>query len=54
MKGNDIDSNIARFHELAKLVLNLVTPEENRVDWYIWGLSPEIRGNVTSADPKTL
>ena len=54
MKGNDIDSYTVRFHELAKLVPHLVTPEENRVDWYIWGLSPEIRGNVTSADPKTL
>ncbi|KAJ9544811.1 hypothetical protein OSB04_024518 [Centaurea solstitialis] len=54
MKGNDIRSYITRFHELAKLVPHLVTPEENRVDRYVWGLSPEIRGNVTAADPKTL
>ncbi|KAJ9566774.1 hypothetical protein OSB04_002740 [Centaurea solstitialis] len=43
-----------RFHELAKLVPHLVTPEQNRVDRYVWGLSPVIRGNVTAADPKTL
>ncbi|KAI3715141.1 hypothetical protein L6452_22111 [Arctium lappa] len=54
MKGNDIDSYTARFHELAKLVPHLVTPEENRVDRYVWGLAPEIRGDVTSGNPKTL
>ena len=30
----------------------LVTPEENRVDRYVWGLSPEIRGEF--GNPKTL
>ncbi|KAJ9539536.1 hypothetical protein OSB04_032269 [Centaurea solstitialis] len=54
MMGSDIDSYTARFHELAKLVPHLVTPEENRIDRYIWGLAPEIRGNVTSANPTTL
>ncbi|KAJ9557088.1 hypothetical protein OSB04_011702 [Centaurea solstitialis] len=54
MKGNDITSYTTRFHELAKLVPHLVTPEQNRVDRYVWGLSPEIRGNVTAADPKSL
>ena len=54
MKGNDVDSYTARFHELARMVPHLVTLEENRVDRYVWGLSPEIRGNVTSANPKTL
>ncbi|XP_024965944.1 uncharacterized protein LOC112506152 [Cynara cardunculus var. scolymus] len=54
MKGNDVDSYTARFHELAKLVPHLVKPEQNRVDRYVWGLSPVIRGNVTLADPKTL
>ncbi|KAJ9556370.1 hypothetical protein OSB04_010984 [Centaurea solstitialis] len=54
MKGNDITTYTTRFHELAKLVPHLVTPEQNRVDRYVWGLSPEIRGNVTAADPKTL
>ncbi|KAJ9567836.1 hypothetical protein OSB04_003802 [Centaurea solstitialis] len=54
MKGNDISTYTTRFHELAKLVPHLVTPEQNRVGRYVWGLSPEIRGNVTAADPKTL
>ena len=54
MKGNDIDFYTARFHELAKLVSHLVTPEENRGHRYVWGLSLEIRGIVTSADLKTL
>ncbi|KAJ9566947.1 hypothetical protein OSB04_002913 [Centaurea solstitialis] len=54
MMGSDIDSYTARFHELAKLVPHLVTPEENRIDRYIWGLAPEVRGNVTSANPTTL
>ncbi|KAJ9557796.1 LOW QUALITY PROTEIN: hypothetical protein OSB04_012410 [Centaurea solstitialis] len=54
MKGNDVTTYTTRFHELAKLVPHLVTPEQNRVDRYVWGLSPVIRGNVTAADPKTL
>ncbi|KAJ9557239.1 hypothetical protein OSB04_011853 [Centaurea solstitialis] len=54
MKGNDVTTYTTRFHELAKLVPHLVTPEQNRVDRYVRGLSPVIRGNVTAADPKTL
>ncbi|KAJ9552808.1 LOW QUALITY PROTEIN: hypothetical protein OSB04_016853 [Centaurea solstitialis] len=54
MKGNDVATYTTRFHELAKLVPHLVTPEPNRVDRYVCGLSPVIRGNVTAADPKTL
>ncbi|XP_024964859.1 uncharacterized protein LOC112505145 [Cynara cardunculus var. scolymus] len=54
MKGDDIAVYTARFHELANLVPHLMTPEEVRIERYIWGLSPEIRGNITSANPKTL
>ncbi|KAJ9561142.1 hypothetical protein OSB04_006302 [Centaurea solstitialis] len=54
MKGSDVTTYTTRFHELAKLVPHLVTPEQNRVDRYVWGLSSVIRGNVTAADPKTL
>ncbi|KAJ9557142.1 hypothetical protein OSB04_011756 [Centaurea solstitialis] len=53
MKGSDISTYTTQFHELAKLVPHLVTPEQNRVDRYVWGLSLVIRGNVTAADPKT-
>ena len=34
------------------MVPHLATPEENRVDRYVWGLSPEIRGEF--GNPKTL
>ncbi|XP_024962389.1 uncharacterized protein LOC112502650 [Cynara cardunculus var. scolymus] len=54
MNGSDVDSYTARFHELEKLVPHLVSPEENRIDRYVWGLAPEIRGNVNSANPKTI
>ncbi|GJZ34282.1 putative reverse transcriptase domain-containing protein [Tanacetum coccineum] len=33
-----------RFHELAKLVPHLVTPESSRIKRYLAGLAPEIRG----------
>ncbi|GJT28865.1 reverse transcriptase domain-containing protein [Tanacetum coccineum] len=33
-----------RFHELAKLVPHLVTPESSRIKRYIHGLVPQIRG----------
>nr|GFC98572.1 reverse transcriptase domain-containing protein [Tanacetum cinerariifolium] len=33
-----------QFHELAKLVMHLVTPELSRIKRYIAGLAPEIRG----------
>ncbi|KAJ9545153.1 hypothetical protein OSB04_024860 [Centaurea solstitialis] len=54
MKGSDINTYTTRFHELAKLVPHLVTPEQNRVDRYVWGLSSVIRGNVTAVDLQPL
>jgi len=54
MIGMEVDKYTARFHELANLVPHMVTPEDKRVDRYIWGLSPEIRGMVTSANPATI
>ncbi|GJU49408.1 putative reverse transcriptase domain-containing protein [Tanacetum coccineum] len=35
-----------RFHELARLVPHLVTPENRRIERYIYGLAPQIRGVV--------
>ncbi|XP_023729974.1 uncharacterized protein LOC111877697 [Lactuca sativa] len=32
----------------------MVTPEEKRINRYIWGLAPEFRGMVTSANPSTI
>ncbi|KAI3723666.1 hypothetical protein L2E82_35421 [Cichorium intybus] len=54
MEGTQIEKYIVRFHELARLVPHMVTPEEKRIDRFIWGLAPEIRGMVTSANPTTI
>ncbi|GKC21901.1 hypothetical protein Tco_1024051 [Tanacetum coccineum] len=54
MVGSDIDKYTTRFHELAKLVPHMVTLEDKRIDRYIWGLAPEIKGMVTSANPSTI
>ncbi|GKC01138.1 putative reverse transcriptase domain-containing protein [Tanacetum coccineum] len=42
------------FHELAKLVLHLVTPESSRIKRYIAGLAPEIRGMLRATQPTTI
>ncbi|GKB44592.1 hypothetical protein Tco_0889534 [Tanacetum coccineum] len=55
MVGLDIDGYYtARFHELARLVPHMVTPENQRVNRYIWGLAPEIKANVTSSRHTTI
>ncbi|GJY10140.1 putative reverse transcriptase domain-containing protein [Tanacetum coccineum] len=43
-----------RFHELARLVPHLVTPEGKRIERYVYGLSPQIRGMVAATEPKTI
>lgn len=43
-----------RFHELAKLVPHLATPESKRIERYIYGLVPEIRGTVKTTEPATI
>ncbi|GKE71998.1 reverse transcriptase domain-containing protein, partial [Tanacetum coccineum] len=40
-----------RFHELAKLVPHLVTPESSRIKRYIAGLAPKIRGMLRATQP---
>ncbi|GJW04423.1 putative reverse transcriptase domain-containing protein [Tanacetum coccineum] len=47
MVGSDIDGYTARFHELAKLVPHMVTPESQCVNRYIRGLAPKIKPHVT-------
>ncbi|GKC12073.1 reverse transcriptase domain-containing protein [Tanacetum coccineum] len=42
-----------RFHELAKLVPHLVTPELARIKRYVAGLAPEIRGMLKATQPTT-
>ncbi|GKC40670.1 putative reverse transcriptase domain-containing protein, partial [Tanacetum coccineum] len=43
-----------RFHELAKLVPHLVTPESSRIKRYINGLAPQIRGMLRATQPTTI
>ncbi|GKB17305.1 putative reverse transcriptase domain-containing protein [Tanacetum coccineum] len=43
-----------RFHELARLVPHLVTPETKRIERYIYGLALQIRGMVASTEPPTI
>ncbi|GJX10662.1 putative reverse transcriptase domain-containing protein [Tanacetum coccineum] len=43
-----------RFHELAKLVPHLVTPESSRIKRYIAGLALEIRGMLRATQPTTI
>ncbi|GJV01760.1 putative reverse transcriptase domain-containing protein [Tanacetum coccineum] len=42
-----------RFHELAKLVPHLVTPESRMIERYVYGFAPQIRGMVAATEPKT-
>ncbi|GJU26856.1 putative reverse transcriptase domain-containing protein [Tanacetum coccineum] len=43
-----------RFHELAGLVPQLVTPESMMIERYVYGLAPQICGMVPATEPKTI
>ncbi|GKD36289.1 hypothetical protein Tco_1251798, partial [Tanacetum coccineum] len=43
-----------RFHELARLVPHLVTPESRMIERYMYGLAPQIRRMVAATKPKTI
>ncbi|GJT71539.1 reverse transcriptase domain-containing protein, partial [Tanacetum coccineum] len=43
-----------RFHELARLVPYLVTTENRRIERYVYGLAPQIRGMVAATEPSTI
>ncbi|GJU13029.1 putative reverse transcriptase domain-containing protein [Tanacetum coccineum] len=43
-----------RFHELARLVPHLVTPESRMIERYVYGLAPQIRGIVAATKPKSI
>ncbi|GJR74229.1 putative reverse transcriptase domain-containing protein [Tanacetum coccineum] len=42
-----------RFHELARLVPHLVTPESRMIERYVYGLAPQIHRMVATTEPKT-
>ncbi|GKF61234.1 hypothetical protein Tco_0181288, partial [Tanacetum coccineum] len=43
-----------RFHELARLVPHLVTPESRKIERYVYGLALQIHGMVATTEPKTM
>ncbi|GJV80732.1 putative nucleotidyltransferase, ribonuclease H, partial [Tanacetum coccineum] len=43
-----------RFHELARLVSHLVTPEGKKIERYVYGLALQIRGMAAATEPKTI
>ncbi|GKB89626.1 putative reverse transcriptase domain-containing protein [Tanacetum coccineum] len=43
-----------RFHELARLVPYLVTPESRKIEMYVFGLASQIRRMVAATKPKTI
>ncbi|GKC91777.1 putative reverse transcriptase domain-containing protein [Tanacetum coccineum] len=54
MVGADHAAYADRFHELARLVPLLVTPENKRIERYIYGLALQIRGMVAATEPTTI
>ncbi|GJY29241.1 putative reverse transcriptase domain-containing protein [Tanacetum coccineum] len=54
MVGANHPAYTDRFHELAKLVPHLVTPESSRIKRYIAGLAPEIPGMLRATQPTTI
>ncbi|GKB37668.1 putative reverse transcriptase domain-containing protein [Tanacetum coccineum] len=43
-----------RFHELSRLVPHLVTPDNKRIERYIYGLAPPIYAMVATTKPTTI
>ncbi|GJX94701.1 putative reverse transcriptase domain-containing protein [Tanacetum coccineum] len=43
-----------RFYELARLVPHLVTPKNRKIERYVYGLAPQIRGMVAATEPSTI
>ncbi|GJS93961.1 reverse transcriptase domain-containing protein [Tanacetum coccineum] len=42
------------FHEAARSVPHLVNPEGKKIERYVYGLAPQIRGMVAATEPKTI
>nr|GEX53726.1 reverse transcriptase domain-containing protein [Tanacetum cinerariifolium] len=43
-----------RSHELERLVPHLVTLKSRKIEMYVYGLAPQIRGMVAATKPKTM
>ena len=53
MTGSDLATYTDRFCDLALLCPAMVTPEEKKVERYLWGLSPQIQDSVLASIPTT-
>nr|GEX42611.1 putative reverse transcriptase domain-containing protein [Tanacetum cinerariifolium]GEX54310.1 putative reverse transcriptase domain-containing protein [Tanacetum cinerariifolium] len=51
MVGANHAASTNRFHELAKLLQHLVTPESKHIERYIYGLAPQIRRMIRATQP---
>ncbi|GKB40532.1 hypothetical protein Tco_0885474 [Tanacetum coccineum] len=54
VKEYDVVAYTQTFNELALMYLRMVEPERVKVDAYIWGLTDNIKGEVTSSKPADL
>ncbi|GKC23757.1 putative reverse transcriptase domain-containing protein, partial [Tanacetum coccineum] len=54
VKEYNIVAYTQRFNELALMCSRMVKPERVKVDAYIWGLTDNIKGEVTSSKPANL
>ncbi|GKB40212.1 hypothetical protein Tco_0885154 [Tanacetum coccineum] len=54
MKGNDLNTYVRRFQELATLCPTMVPDSEKMIEVFIGGLPRSIEGNVTASKPQTL
>ncbi|GJX62929.1 putative reverse transcriptase domain-containing protein [Tanacetum coccineum] len=54
VKEYNIVAYTQRFNELALMCLRMVNPERVKVDAYIWGLTDNIKGEVTSSKTANL
>ncbi|GJZ80756.1 hypothetical protein Tco_0645750 [Tanacetum coccineum] len=54
LKGNDIEGYNNRFHELALMCPDLVTPVRKKIERYVRGLPERVKANVTSSKPANL
>ncbi|GJT02765.1 putative reverse transcriptase domain-containing protein [Tanacetum coccineum] len=52
--GADHAAYTDRFHELARLVPHSVTPENRRIERYVYGLALQNRGMVAAMEPSTI
>ena len=53
MEGSEVNTYTTRFTELAVLCPGMVTPKYKKIERYIWGLAPEIRGMVIASQLTT-